>query len=230
MKELFIDTETTGISPQAGIWQIAGIIRIDGEVKEEFDLKCDIFEDDVVEPEAMSMANMTTKDLSKLPDPAETYESLIKILERYVDRYDKRDKFQFIGYGAEYDAKALRRWFEGFGDHYFGSWFWHPWICVMTLAAYAMRETRFRMPNFKLGTVLDYAGIKVADDRLHDALYDIRQTLLLYDHLTGGPTALGDPKKPGQKIGEHFQYMEKGRSGKRQYKINNNGSLSRRRA
>lgn len=40
MKLLYIDTETTGVDPmQNGIVQISGCIEVDGELKEEFDLR-----------------------------------------------------------------------------------------------------------------------------------------------------------------------------------------------
>ena len=44
---------------------------------------------------------------------------------------------------------------------------------------------RFKLPNFKLGTVLKHYGINTDKDQLHDALYDARQTMALYDKIMG---------------------------------------------
>jgi DNA polymerase III subunit epsilon len=187
-KYLFLDTETTGTALDCGIWQIGGIIRYDDcgklGILEEFELNCDIFEDDKIDPEAMRMAGMTAEDLAKLPDPGKTYEHFIQILSSHIDKYNVQDKFFIVGYGIEFDVKMLRRWFEGFGDKFFGSWFWMPWICVMTMAGYYMRDVRPTMPNFKLTTVLEQAGIKHEQDKLHGALYDAKQVMLLFDYIT----------------------------------------------
>ena len=48
-KLLYFDTETTGLDPvRNGIIQIAGIIVIDGEVKEEFNIKMQPHENDEI--------------------------------------------------------------------------------------------------------------------------------------------------------------------------------------
>lgn len=198
LKELFLDTETTGLSREAGLYQIGGIIRY-GNVYEEFELNCDIFEDDEISPEAMEMAKMSVEDLARFPDPVEAHTKLVEIFGRHVDKYDKQDKFFAIGYGIEFDVKVLRRWFEGMGDQYFGSWFWTPWICVMSLAAQKFKEVRHTMPNFKLKTVLGKAGIDFEDEKLHGALYDAKKAMELYDWLTAGKKSALE-KADGKKI------------------------------
>jgi len=187
IKELFLDLETTGTDvKKCGIWQIGGIIRYDRKIKEEFEFSCDIFEDDEVDPEAMKMAGLTLLDFANFNDPGDVYQKLIKILEKHVDRFDKKDKFFITGYGVEFDVKCLRRWFEGMGDKYFGSWFWMPWICVMTLAGQYLRPIRSSMPNFKLETVLDQLKIPHDKNKLHSALYDATMAMKLYDRVIDG--------------------------------------------
>ena len=202
IKELFLDTETTGLSQKSGLYQIGGIIRY-GNTYEEFEFNCDIFEDDEINPEAIKMAKISIKDLAKFPSPEETYFKLLETLGRHVDKFNKTDKFIAIGYGVEFDMKVLRRWFEGMGDQFFGSWFWTPWICVMSLAAQRFKEVRPTMPNFKLKTVLEKAGIYFDDDKLHSALYDAKKAMELYDWLTQvqrKETKLEIDDKTGKKI------------------------------
>lgn len=226
IKEIFIDTETTGTAPDSGIWQIAGIIRYEG-VYEEFNFKCDIFNDDFVDEKALLMHGLSVKALGEFDDPGDVYQEFITLLDSHVDRFDPKDKFFFIGYGAEFDAKMLRRWFEGFGDQYFGARFFHPWICVMTMAAYSMREVRFRMPNFQLKTALEFAGIPYEENKLHDALYDIKLTMMLYDTIRSGVPSFGDPKKPGQWVKGKFVYMDEVADGTRKYRLENNKGAKR---
>ncbi len=182
VKEIFLDTETTGLDYNSGLYEIGGIIRY-GDTYEEFDLFCDIFEDDKIDEQALKIGRITINKICTFPDPLETHEKLLSIFSRHIDRYNKQDKFITIGYGVEFDMKVLRRWFTGLGDDYFGSWFWTPWICVMSLAAQHFKEIRPKMPNFKLKTVLEMAKLDYDDDKLHGALYDARQSMRLYDWL-----------------------------------------------
>jgi len=185
IKECFIDTETTSNDPATtGLWQIGGIVRINGVVEERFQIQCDVFEGcDVNEEVLMNMHGKTMKELSKLQAPEDANYEFIKMLGKYVDKYNTKDKFFFIGYGAEFDWKVLRKWFDDLGDQYFGSWFYTPWIDVMTLAAYALRGERPEMKNFALNAVLDYVGIEYNPRKLHTALYDATITMELFDEI-----------------------------------------------
>lgn len=184
MKQIFCDTETTGTdSTKHGLFMIGGIIRIDDQVKEEFKLYCDVFTEDEFSDEAMKKHGYSPEQIALLPDPFETYQKLIAILGKYVDKYSKQDKYHFIGYGAEFDNKFLRRWFESCGDKYFGSWFWHPWIDVMSLAAESLKNERHKMPNFQLTTVAEQLDISIDVEEAHDALYDAKLTMAVYDKI-----------------------------------------------
>ncbi len=183
LKYCFIDTETTSVDTRdAGMWQVAGVIPYKG-THEEFNIKCDIFAEDGVDKGVMLMHDLKREDLKEFGRPMHAHQELVDILSRHVNRYDPKDKFHFVGYGAEFDAKVLRRWFENNNDQYFGSWFWHPWICVMGMAAFKLRKKRSEIENFKLGTVAQYMGIEVDKDKTHDALYDIQLTMKLYDKI-----------------------------------------------
>jgi len=51
----------------------------------------------------------------------------------------------------------------------------------MCLASNYLRAERHTMPNFKLMTVAKHLKIEVDESRLHDALYDIHLTKMIYD-------------------------------------------------
>ena len=54
MKILYLDTETTGITANSAVIQFAGIIEIDGEVKEEFNIRCKPHKDADISEKARS--------------------------------------------------------------------------------------------------------------------------------------------------------------------------------
>lgn len=173
-KLLFIDTETTGLfAPGAGLVQIAGIVEIDGEEVEEFNLRCRPFPGDLLNKEALQIIGKTREELEALPDPADTFRAFLDVLDRHVNRYDKADKFFLVAYNAPFDNEHLRAWWKKCGGEYFGSYFWTPPLCVMNLAGVALRPAREALPNFKLATVAEAMGIK-ANGNHHDALTDVR--------------------------------------------------------
>ncbi len=187
MKILFFDVETTGVLPNKhGIHQISGEIQIDGETKEQFNLKVRPNPKAEITPEALEVGGVTLEQIMAYPPMEEVFPQFISMLSKYVDRYNKKDKFFLCGYNnASFDNNFLRGWFLQNGDRYFGSWFWANSIDVMVLATPFLANVRSKMENFKLATVALACGINVEDDKLHDASYDIYLTKEIYKTVTG---------------------------------------------
>lgn len=187
MKILFFDLETTGTLPgKHGIHQISGQIVIDGDVKEKFDFhvqpnpKAEILDD------ALAVAGVTREQVLAYPPMGEVHKELVAMLGKYVDQFNKRDKFFLAGYNnASFDDQFFRGFFLQNGDKYFGSWFWSNPIDVMVLATPFLADQRNQMPNFKQGTVAKTLGIQVDDNKLHDAMYDIEICKYIYDKVCG---------------------------------------------
>lgn len=177
-KLVYIDVETTGLTEKHGLIQLSGIIVINDEVKEEFDFKVRPFRGEYLNNQAAEVTGITREDLEKPPyeDPTIVHGKFISVLEKYVNKYDKTDKFFFIGYNSAFDMQMLRIFFEKNHDLYIGSWFFFPHIDVMTIACAALMERRPDMVNFKLSTVARELGLKVDEDKLHDAMEDIYLT------------------------------------------------------
>ncbi len=185
IKDIFIDVETTGLdAKQHGIIQIAGIIVIDGEWKEDFNLPCNIFPDDAVSDKALEINGKPLDEIRSYADPIEVYQFITGVLKEYVDKYDRKDKFNFIAYNAGFDMDFMRQWFTKNNDKYFGSWFHFPYIDVMGLAAQYLKAEREIMPNFKLGTVANHLLIEIDKAELHDAMYDIKLAQAIYEFIT----------------------------------------------
>ena len=112
----------------------------------------------------------------------DVYHALVDMLGKYVDKFNRKDKFFLVGYNnAAFDNNFLRGFFLQNGDEYFGSWFWSNSVDVMVLASNYLLDRRAEMENFKLSTVAKFLNIAVEDDALHDAQYDIELTKLIYD-------------------------------------------------
>ena len=186
MKLFFYDLETTGINPgKNGIHQISGQIVIDGEVKEEFDFHVRPNPKAVIEEEALAVAGVSKEQILSYPTMEYVFGQVIEMLSKYVDKYDKNDKFYLVGYNnASFDNQFFRGFFLQNGDKYFGSWFWSNSIDVMVLASQYLIDKRASMPNFKQCTVAETLGIKVEEEKLHDAMYDIYLCKSIYDIIT----------------------------------------------
>ncbi len=183
MKLLFFDLETTGVYPgKHGIHQISGEVVIDGITKEKFDFKVQPNPKCVIEEQALQVGGVTREQIQAYPPMGEVYQEFVSMLEKYVDKYDRKDKFFLVGYNnASFDNKFLRGFFLQNGDKYFGSYFWSNSIDVMVLASAKLASKRSEMENFKLATVAKFLEINVEEDKLHDAGYDIYLTKSIYD-------------------------------------------------
>jgi DNA polymerase-3 subunit epsilon len=178
MKLFLFDLETTGLDNQKhGIHQLSGMIVINGDVKEKFNFKVQPFKGALISKEALDIANVTIEDLRAYTPLQDVYNELILMLSKYVNKFDKSDKFFLCGYNnASFDNQFFRNFFNCAGDKYFGSWFWSNSFDCMVLATPKLAEKRSQMENFKLSTVAKNLGIEIDETKLHDAEYDIYLT------------------------------------------------------
>lgn len=186
-KILFFDLETTGVKFwKNGIYQIGGIVDIDGEEKERFDIRVAPNPAAIIEPEALVVAGVTMEQIQGYQPMIEGYRQLVDILSKYVDKYDKKDKMFLAGFNnAAFDNQFLRAFFTQNGDKYFGSWFWPNPLDVYALSTPPLFDRRADMENFKLMTVAKEMGIEIDESKLHDATYDIELTRLIYYKVVG---------------------------------------------
>jgi len=194
-KLVFIDVETTGTDPERnGLVQLSGCIQIGETVTDSFDYYIRPFSGDQIEQAALDVTGLDRRQFlpedhpdflavpgQKFEDPQAVYARLTELLGKHVDKFNKADKFQFVGYNAHsFDMPFLRKFFEKNSDRFFGSWFWYPCLDVMLLWAQILQPVRPELANFKLMTVAAYAGLEVDEDRLHDSQYDIELTRSLW--------------------------------------------------
>lgn len=176
MKILNFDVETTGLFANTnGIVQLAGIIEIDGEQVEEFDLKMKPFENDIIDEKALKIHGHSRKEIMSWDDPTDCYEQLITIFDKYIDRYDRDDKFYPCGYNIAFDTNFLIQWFQKNNDQYIGSWLkLNAQIDPLYILRFLDYMGKIDLPNYKLETVAEALEIPI---KAHDALSDIKATI-----------------------------------------------------
>lgn len=184
-KLFFYDLETTGTNPgRNGIHQISGEIVIDGKSVETFDFKVQPNPKAQIEDAALAVGGVTREQIMAYPPMGQVYTQLVTMLAKYVNKYDKTDKFHLVGYNNRgFDDNFFRGFFLQNGDNYFGSWFWADSIDVLVLASTFLASRRADLPNFKLATVADFLGIDTTAGKLHDASFDIYVTKAVFDFI-----------------------------------------------
>lgn len=184
-KLFFYDLETTGTNPgRNGIHQISGEIVIDGKSVETFDFKVQPNPKAQIEDAALAVGGVTREQIMAYPPMGQVYTQLVTMFAKYVNKYDKTDKFHLVGYNNRgFDDNFFRGFFLQNGDNYFGSWFWADSIDVLVLASTFLADRRAELPNFKLATVADFLGIDTTAGKLHDASFDIYVTKAVFDFI-----------------------------------------------
>lgn len=184
MKVLYFDVETTGLDPvKNDVIQIAGIIEIGNEVKMDFCMNCQPFSYDNITQEALDINGYTIEQIKTFDSPGAVYRKLIGIFEKYIDRFDKSDKFYPAGQNVRFDVDFLKQFFIKNDDKYYGSWLNYHYVDLLYLAAVLKYAGKIDVENLKLETIAEYFGFKF---KAHDALADITTTRLILKQIIGG--------------------------------------------
>ena len=186
MVKIFFDVETTGLSSECAITQLSGVVEVDGEVAEEFNLLMAPHAGAEINPEALEVQGGTKEEIMSYPNPGAQFRKFRRLLEKYVDKFNPKDKIFLVGYNnRQFDDQVLRAWFNRNQDKFFGSYFWSNSLDVLVLAGEYLQRRRLRMPNFKLATVAKELGLVFSDEQFHDAMFDVRVTRAIYEIVTG---------------------------------------------
>lgn len=173
-KIFYLDIESTGLdSKQHDIISLAYLIEINGEIKEEGELFCQPFNYNTINAKALEVNNLTIVKIKEFPTPQETYKKLIKVLDKYIDKFDKNDKFSLAGYNVRFDVEFLREFFFKNYDKYYGSYFDYHLLSIDTLLYLFDYKGLLKLENYKLITIAKHFGIEF---EAHNALSDIKTT------------------------------------------------------
>ena len=185
MKTLFFDVETTGLLPHKHcIHQIAGIYLENGEEVKRFEIKMQPYEKAQIEQEALDVGKVTRDELQSRQTFQEAFKEFNTMLDSWVNKFDKKDKIELVGYNnLAFDNNFLRGFFKINECNYFGSYFHQQSRDVYALAVECLHPFRDDIKDFKLQTVAKYLGIQVVEDSLHNATYDVHLTIQVYVEL-----------------------------------------------
>ncbi len=185
-KLLVYDLETTGKEhKEHAIHQMSGMVIINGEEKQKFDFRIQPHPTALIEDEALAVSNVTREQIMAYPANILVQRQIVGMLGKYVNKYDKLDKFHLLGFNnVKFDGDFLRTFWSLCGDTYYGSWFWADSLDAMVLASDYLQNERSKLANFQLRTVAAHLGIPVDETKLHDAQYDIWLTYEIYKIVT----------------------------------------------
>lgn len=139
-------------------------------------------EDKRIEEMALSVNGYTMERLKELKKDEDGFNEFLLFLRKHINRYNKFDKCILAGYNnIHFDNNFLRHWFTDNNSKYYGSYFWSTTIDVLAEATRYLLHYRPALDNMKLKTIAKAVGIKIDEDRLHDALYDIELTITIFE-------------------------------------------------
>ncbi len=180
MKTLWFDTETTGVTESCDLFQIAGMIIIDGKIMEEFNITSRPFDDTEIFDEALKVTEKTKEEIMGYQLAGTAYKEFKDILLKYINPYNKADKLWIAGHNIAFDFNFLVRWSRKNKDKYLGSLIsYKDQFCTLrTVQALKFIGKFPETKDNKLVTLAESLGISF-EGMAHDALFDIRATRLL---------------------------------------------------
>lgn len=183
-KIIFIDTETGGVNPEkAALIQLSGIIRIDKKDVEKFNFYIKPFENSEVTEKALEVQGRTLKELKtdKYVEEKEVYKQFINLLDKYIDKYDRTDKFIVAGYNVRFDVDILKAFFQRHGNNFLFSYLDSSMLDPLySIRLLQIAEVLPVLENNKLETWCKHFGIEL---KAHDSLEDIEATKKLIGKL-----------------------------------------------
>lgn len=177
-KLLWVDLETTGLNEKIhGVWEIAALVEIDGEIKDEFhefvsphpELKC--------QKKALEVGGINKKDLITFLPETYAYQSLKHFFDKHINPKDSNDKFWFAAFNQTFDVNFLtsfwdrnkneNEWFGSYVDR-------RPSLDPRSIYSYLVFNGKADEPDdFKLTTIAEHVGLDVDQQQAHGAFYDI---------------------------------------------------------
>ena len=177
-KIAWIDGETTGLDPlQNDLLTFSVIIEIDGQIKEKINLEMQPFNYKSITDEALRINGISIEQIKKFPTPHEAHKKLVALFEKYVDRYNKTDKFIPAGYNVSFDVDFLFKLFQKCGDPYCGSYIDYHKLDIASLVLFFKIQGLFDFDGFKLSEVCKALDI---DLNAHKSTDDIIATRKVY--------------------------------------------------
>ncbi|MDR3113364.1 MAG: 3'-5' exonuclease [Endomicrobium sp.] len=174
-KIIYIDTETTGTNPvKQDVLQVAALVEIGGQIVSEFEIFCQPYDYSAIDPKALEITGFKISDIKEWHKPADAYRQFTEFLSKYVDKYNKADKFIPAGQNVLFDLEFLHSWVAKSGDKYFGSYVSRNYIDLRVFTVAARAWGLLQCENVKLETICAACGVELT--AAHNAMADIKAT------------------------------------------------------
>lgn len=188
VKILWTDLETTGRNHRHhGATEIAAIAEIDGEIRDEIDIRVCPWPGAEIEQEALEVTGKTEGELLLYAPEQQAFQKLYEFLEQFIDPYDSNDKFWFGAFNQTFDVDFLSRFWERNESEkqWIGSYInRRPNLDPRVLATTLVFKGEMDEPeNFKLSTLCEHSGLEISNDETHSGLYDARKCRELFYEL-----------------------------------------------
>lgn len=181
---LWLDLETTGVdSEEHQIFQLSGLVEIEGEIAE----KVDLFFDPTNFNWSEYAKEMHQPILDNPPKPyiseKEGYARLHGLFAKYVETYDKKQKMVLAGYNTQFDYRFLEAMWLRCNDKFLFSYL-HPMpidvatLVMLQINAGTLAVDLQNLKSTKLVDVCAYYDIPLLD--AHTGMGDIEATRALY--------------------------------------------------
>jgi len=178
---LFIDTETTGLSSERNeIVELAGIIVVNNEVKEEFSFYFRPERFDTIQYSALMVTGLTIEKLKTYSDdPKEALKTIDKLLKKYAPINEE----WFIGaQNTRFDLRFFSKWWDknqSTSAKLFEHTFSKNYIDLMATARLARKKEIYNFENLKLKTIIETVGVDFEGDA-HTAVADVKAAFKAY--------------------------------------------------
>lgn len=173
---LFVDIESTGLSSNAAIIEIALIPVINGEKKDPFVSYVRPHAGATIEEGAFKINKIDPKKIWDFPEA----EGVVSEIIKYLDQFETI--FTIVAHNADFDSKFVTQLFNRTGNYSnYVSRFSTGTICTLKLSKAVLATERKKPSKFNLGELSKFFGIKL--ENAHTALADIEATVLLYEKL-----------------------------------------------
>jgi len=179
MKVLYIDVETSGLWPKFhDIIEMSYILEVDDEVVYEGTQRL-APDPDRVDPKALEVNGISLEEALRGAPQSVAFNDFLGVLNRYINKYDRKDKAYIAGHNVIFDRDFLIEFFKKNNCPYFGSYFMYKIIDPLWLCHWLEYLGYLKLPNYKLGTLCEHFGIELKE--AHTAKADIVATRQLIE-------------------------------------------------
>ena len=178
MKKIWVDCETTGL--EAGVHaliQLAGLIEIGGEVVEEFNYRLKPIKGQMINPKALVVSGVTLDEIRAYRDSQDSYMEFLGLLEKYIDRFDKSDKFLWVGQNPRFDYGFVEALFNRYENPYLYSFVSYHLIDIASIAMALKDAKRIELKSLKLDSIAQAFDVQFEP---HNALEDAKACREIY--------------------------------------------------